>query len=75
MKEKAVFFPHEEDGGERGLSDPPSPTISSDEWKALRLLTLAGYTIVLFTSVGDRSRVYTTMPNKLSSGSDCAMSG
>ncbi len=50
MKGKAVFFATNgmvgNDGPCAGL---PLATITSEEWKALRLLTLAGYTIVLFT--------------------------
>jgi len=49
MKTKAVFFAtngivKEEEPG----SSLPTATITSDKWKALRLLTMAGYTIVLF---------------------------
>ena len=50
MKAKAVFF------ATRGMlrsddltADFSSANINLEEWKALRLLTLAGYTIVLFT--------------------------
>lgn len=57
MKTKAVFFAT--DGilkeEESGFS-LPTATITSDKWKALRLLTMAGYTIVLFrpdTTVAD----------------------
>ena len=51
MKEKAVFFATKWMVGSEGLfANPPSPPLRSEEWKALRLLTLAGYTIVLFTT-------------------------
>ena len=57
MKEKAVFVATMGLVGSGALSgDLPSGTIRSEEWKALRLLTLAGYTIVLFTP--ERSAVY-----------------
>ena len=57
MREKAIFFATRGMVGWRDPSaDLSSATISSEEWKALRLLTLAGYTIVLFTP--DRSAVY-----------------
>ncbi len=50
MKEKAVFFATKGMvGGDEFYSVLPSAAITSEEWKALRLLTLAGYTIVLFT--------------------------
>ena len=50
MHDKAVFFATP--GmlcSDDCLVDFPSTTINVEEWKALRLLTLAGYTIVLFT--------------------------
>ena len=51
MKEKAVFFATKGLVGNESLHlDPTSPLLTSEEWKALRLLTLAGYTIVLFTT-------------------------
>ena len=51
MKEKAVFFATKALAGNESLPlDPTSPLLTSEEWKALRLLTLAGYTIVLFTA-------------------------
>ncbi len=51
MKEKAVFFAtHGLVGNGSPQLDPTSPLLTSEEWKALRLLTLAGYTIVLFTT-------------------------
>jgi hypothetical protein len=57
MREKAIFFATMGMVGWGDQSaDPSSATISSEEWKALRLLTLAGYTIVIFTP--DRSAVY-----------------
>ncbi len=57
MKDKAVFF------ATAGMvwcddlsSGVPSATLSPGEWKALRLLTLAGYNIVLFTP--EKTTVY-----------------
>ncbi len=51
MKQKAVFFATKGLVGNESLHlDPTSPLLTSEEWKALRLLTLAGYTIVLFTT-------------------------
>jgi histidinol phosphatase-like enzyme len=49
MKTKAVFFATTGivNADERGTS-LPTATITSDKWRALRLLTIAGYTIVLF---------------------------
>lgn len=56
MQDKAVFFAtssmlHCDDS-----TEDFSATINVEEWKALRLLTLAGYTIVLFTP--ERATVY-----------------
>ena len=58
MNDKAVFFATMGMVGSKdcGAESPSSPALNSEEWKALRLLTLAGYTIVLFTS--DRAPVY-----------------
>ena len=57
MKDKAVFFAT---AGMVWCDDlsagVPSATLSPGEWKALRLLTLAGYNIVLFTP--EKSTVY-----------------
>ena len=58
MKDKAVFFAtkgmlHSDD---LGADFSSTTTINLKEWKALRLLTLAGYTIVLF--IPERSTVY-----------------
>jgi len=62
MKEKAVFFGTLGMVGRDSLcSDGSSPPFGSEEWKALRLLTLAGYTIVLFTH--DRAVVYAECPD------------
>ena len=62
MKEQAVFFGTMGIVGTDGLgSDGSSAPLGSEEWKALRLLTLAGYTIVLFTH--DRSVVYAECPD------------
>lgn len=74
MKEKAVFFATKGMVGSEGLyADPPSPPLSSEEWKALRLLTLAGYTIVLFTT--DTAPVYAECRTKqVSSGYEAATS-
>lgn len=49
MKTKAVFFASNGivTAGEPGSSFPTA-TITADKWKALRLLTMAGYTIVFF---------------------------
>lgn len=69
MKEKAVFFATRNmaEWGEPG-ADPPSATLRAEEWRALRLLTLAGYTIVLFTP--DRSAVYASGQGLSESGGE-----
>ena len=57
MKEKAVFFAT--NGtivSDELCSDLLPATIAPEEWKALRLLTLAGYTVILFTP--DTAAVY-----------------
>ena len=57
MTDKAVFFATS--GMLRGddlASDFSTASLNVEEWKALRLLTLAGYTIVLFTQ--ERAAVY-----------------
>jgi phosphoglycolate phosphatase-like HAD superfamily hydrolase len=57
MKEKAVFFTTTALVGRSDLTEELSAAqFSPNEWKALRLLTLAGYTIVLLTP--ERSAVY-----------------
>ena len=57
MKDKAVFFATPDMLRSDGVAvDLFSATINIEEWKALRLLTLAGYTIVLFTP--QRATVY-----------------
>jgi phosphoglycolate phosphatase-like HAD superfamily hydrolase len=51
MNEKAVFLATKGLMGDESLhAAPQSPSFTPEEWKALRLLTLAGYTIVLFTA-------------------------
>lgn len=51
MREKAVFVVAREMVGRQGMySRPASVTAGEAERRAYRLLTLAGFTIVLFTS-------------------------
>jgi ribonucleotide monophosphatase NagD (HAD superfamily) len=56
MKDKAVFFATSSMLQGDDSTEDFSATINVEEWKALRLLTLAGYTIVLFTP--DKATVY-----------------
>jgi ribonucleotide monophosphatase NagD (HAD superfamily) len=56
MKDKAVFFATSTMLQGDDSTEDFSATINVEEWKALRLLTLAGYTIVLFTP--DKATVY-----------------